>query len=55
MKPVTDPVFPSNKKLSGWFSETAQKQPFSTSAWLEMDGTIEEIPARADYHFISSK
>ena len=55
MKPVADAVFPSNKKLSGWFSETAQKQPFSTSAWLEMHGTKEEVPSRADYHFISSK
>ena len=55
MEPVADAVFPSDKKLSGWFSETAQKQPFSTSAWLEMHGSKAEIPARADYHFISSK
>ncbi|KAI6650720.1 hypothetical protein LOD99_7771 [Oopsacas minuta] len=45
----------SSHQLSGWFSDTAKRQPFSLSAWREMGGTIEDNPPRANYHFISSK
>ena len=54
MKPV-DSRHLSGSKLSAWFSDTAKKQAFSRSAWLEMGGVETNNPTTAAYHFISYK
>ena len=54
MRPV-DSKRLTGSRVSAWFSDTAKKQAFSRSAWLEMGGIEVNNPTTAAYHFISSK